>query len=236
MICTKCEAQVDDNAKFCSICGAEIAPKATPRSLLSVDLNESAELLNSGQLDEAQALLERLIKAYPNNAIVNNNLGALFMKRGRAKEARAYYERAIRLEPSLAVARDNLRGIKIRTFFKKPYVWAGALLVLGFVAGALSHLSQPNPETMFFNFVPQNEVGAPRNMRQLVETYAGDAGYANSSYYPGTIDVINNNDGSYLIDWTVNGIDYEFKLSHDGRTLSGANAYGLILLDTTTQP
>ncbi|QQE81546.1 hypothetical protein [Alicyclobacillus sp. SO9] len=76
-------------------------------------------------------------------------------------------------------------------------------------------------EQRFLNFIPKNEIGAPHNMKYLVEHDAGDGGYYKSNELPGKIVVTPGSNGSHLINWTLPSptlgkITYKFELEKNG--------------------
>jgi len=61
-----------------------------------------------GDLERAEAALERAHELSPRHPVVLNELGMLYRRTGRFEKARASYERAIELHPEFHFARRNL--------------------------------------------------------------------------------------------------------------------------------
>jgi predicted O-linked N-acetylglucosamine transferase (SPINDLY family) len=72
------------------------------------ELPEAVRLLESGRLQEAGAMLERLGRAYPLDCYVLYNTGLLHWRSGRTREAIAMYRRALGANPNLVQAMTNL--------------------------------------------------------------------------------------------------------------------------------
>jgi Flp pilus assembly protein TadD len=62
----------------------------------------------SGDLDRAEASLQRALQLDPDHPIANNELGMVYRKKGRFADARASYERALARYPSFHYAHRNL--------------------------------------------------------------------------------------------------------------------------------
>src|SRR5579875_2432179 len=95
-------------------------------------------------------------------------------------------------------------------------------------------LENNSPEQMFLNFIPQNESGGPQNMKYLIENAAQDGGYYDTNALPGTFVVSNAKDGNYNVSWKLNGYDFEFKMTKDGKHIQPENAYASMLLTEVT--
>jgi Flp pilus assembly protein TadD len=61
-----------------------------------------------GDLDRAEASLQKALQIDPNHPIANNELGMVYRKKGRFADARASYEKALALYPSFHYAHRNL--------------------------------------------------------------------------------------------------------------------------------
>jgi Flp pilus assembly protein TadD len=61
-----------------------------------------------GDLEQAEASLQRALALNPRHPVVHNELGMLYRKSGRFDEARASYEQALALQPAFHYARRNL--------------------------------------------------------------------------------------------------------------------------------
>jgi tetratricopeptide (TPR) repeat protein len=61
-----------------------------------------------GDLQRAQASLERALELNPRHPVAHNELGIIYRKTGRFEEARESYERALALYPAFHFARRNL--------------------------------------------------------------------------------------------------------------------------------
>jgi protein O-GlcNAc transferase len=74
------------------------------------ELPEAVRLLETGRLQEAGEILERLGKAYPFDGYVLYNTGLLHWRSRRTREAIALYRRALGANPNLVQAMTNLGG------------------------------------------------------------------------------------------------------------------------------
>lgn len=50
----------------------------------------------------------------------------------------------------------------------------------------------PSVRSIFLNYVPPNEPGAPHDMQYLVEHFSGDGGYYGTKYFPGTLFIVSH--------------------------------------------
>lgn len=82
---------------------------------------------HAGQLQEAEAIYQRVIQLQPDHAEAYSNLGILLFKRGKPKDATVAWQNAINLKPTLATAHYNL---------------GSALMQVGQLAKAQQHLEQ----------------------------------------------------------------------------------------------
>jgi Flp pilus assembly protein TadD len=62
----------------------------------------------SGDLDRAEASLQKALAINPDHPIANNELGMVYRRKGRFADARASYERALAVSPSFHYAHRNL--------------------------------------------------------------------------------------------------------------------------------
>ncbi len=83
-------------------------PDETPRRLLA----EAVRHHRAGELDQAIALYERLLKFVPDLAPAHANLGVALRARGRLDEAEASYRRALTLSPGAPDVLFNLANLK----------------------------------------------------------------------------------------------------------------------------
>lgn len=70
--------------------------------------NLSANLLETGQADEATALLRKTVELAPTNAVARYNLGSALMRAGQVDGAIAAYQKVIEIQPGHADAHCNL--------------------------------------------------------------------------------------------------------------------------------
>jgi len=81
----------------------EAAPTAiTPQIDLGIAYGRT------GDLDRAEASLQRALQLDPDHPIANNEIGMVYRKKGRFAEARASYEKALARYPSFHYAHRNL--------------------------------------------------------------------------------------------------------------------------------
>lgn len=62
----------------------------------------------TGELEKAEASLERALELNPRHPVAYNELGMLYRRTGRLREARASYEKALALQPRFHYAQRNL--------------------------------------------------------------------------------------------------------------------------------
>jgi len=70
--------------------------------------NLAAIFTDKGQLDEAVALLQKVLEINPNASEAHNNLGVALVKQGKLDEAIAQYQDALKIKPNYADAHMNL--------------------------------------------------------------------------------------------------------------------------------
>jgi tetratricopeptide (TPR) repeat protein len=80
------------------------------RPMVRAQLRRSAELLERGGADEAEALAREVLERDARCAEAHELVGIALVKRGRPEEARAHLERACDLEPDSARFHHNLGG------------------------------------------------------------------------------------------------------------------------------
>src|SRR5437016_5946812 len=88
-------------------------PSATQASAnadtaVATELRRAADLLQSGNLDEAEPILHRVLASNPNNADAHNLLGAVMDQRGKSEAAESEYRTSLRLNPNGLSAMANL--------------------------------------------------------------------------------------------------------------------------------
>jgi Flp pilus assembly protein TadD len=70
-------------------------------------LNQSADFMRNGQVDEAIAVLERLLRTHETHARAHSNLGSALERKGEIDAALRHYDRAIALQPDYPNALSN---------------------------------------------------------------------------------------------------------------------------------
>src|SRR5258705_1246997 len=83
---------------------ATVSPSKDPNATLS----EAADLLKAGKLDDAEALVRRVVTGTPRDPNAHVLLGVILDQKGRPVEAEAEYREALRLEPNNISALANL--------------------------------------------------------------------------------------------------------------------------------
>lgn len=68
----------------------------------------------TGQTEQAQALLQQLTRDYPELAEPWNNLAVLYAGRGQLGQAREALQNALRIQPDYATALENLGDVQAR--------------------------------------------------------------------------------------------------------------------------
>ncbi len=83
-------------ALMCALCLALTgAAAAQDADAFLQKIIESYDLLEAGQLDQAEKLYTELLKTHPGDPLVLNNLAAVLVKQGKLKEARSRLEQAL---------------------------------------------------------------------------------------------------------------------------------------------
>ena len=95
-------------------------PSATQASAnadpaVTTELRRAADLLQSGNLDEAEPILHRVLASNPNNADAHNLLGVILDQRGKTAEAEREYRAALRLNSNHVSAMANLGVLLARS-------------------------------------------------------------------------------------------------------------------------
>jgi tetratricopeptide (TPR) repeat protein len=80
---------------------------APPRGVMA----EFSKLVNAGRLNQAAALLEKVVAEEPDNAQALQNLGAVYARLERMEKARPLLERAVALAPDMPMAHHNLGSV-----------------------------------------------------------------------------------------------------------------------------
>jgi tetratricopeptide (TPR) repeat protein len=68
---------------------AQVAPD------LAAQLNSGYEMLERGEMDQAQKLYEEMVRRYPGNPVALNNLAAILARKGRYDEALIHLNQAL---------------------------------------------------------------------------------------------------------------------------------------------
>lgn len=88
---------------------------ATAALFTEIEINALGyNLLTSGQVDAAIAVLELNVEAYPNSFNTHDSLGEALAAAGRVDEAIASYERSLEIDPGNANAREKLLELRGR--------------------------------------------------------------------------------------------------------------------------
>ena len=74
----------------------------------AVALRRSTELIRSGDLDKAQSILEQLLKKYPQEPAIYNNLAAIALKEGDADSAELFLNKALQTDKRYQQVHDNI--------------------------------------------------------------------------------------------------------------------------------
>ena len=74
-------------------------------------IREARRLLTGGRLNEAEAVLRKVLQLLPNHAETCNQLGMLLVKLGRPEEAVRHFARAVEINPDSARILNNLGAV-----------------------------------------------------------------------------------------------------------------------------
>ena len=91
-----------------TIAAAQDLQRSSSTTEAASELRRAADLLQSGDLDEAEPILHRVLASNPNNADAHNLLGVILDQRGKTAEAEREYRAALRLNPNHVSALANL--------------------------------------------------------------------------------------------------------------------------------
>jgi len=93
---------------------AEKSDDANAKLVLSAASNNAGTLLLAqGQVEEAEALFRKAVKADPKHALALNNLAGALLKQNKLDDAIVTYEQAIKTDPSQGTALNNLARLFI---------------------------------------------------------------------------------------------------------------------------
>lgn len=109
MLCPKCQTEQPEGNRYCSTCGNPLTTSDEPDSYLHEQLKSSVLLMNENRFKEAYDLLTELRKKYPENAIIYNNLGWLYLKQNNRAEALRWLNKALELDPTNKTVKRNLQ-------------------------------------------------------------------------------------------------------------------------------
>ena len=87
---------------------AALAQRRNAAADEAAELRRAADSLRSGNIEEAEALLRRVLATNPRNADAHNLLGVILDQRGRFSESETAYREALRVSPRHISARANL--------------------------------------------------------------------------------------------------------------------------------
>lgn len=121
---------------------------------------------------------------------------------------------------------------------------ATLLTACGVPSAASSAASAPKPpsiRSVFLNYVPIGEQGAPHDLEWLVEHAVGDGGYYGTKYFPGTLTIIQDKkhmsqidisnkqplmgNEIYYITWNINGVKTTFLMGEGAQFSRKYNGY-----------
>ena len=72
------------------------------------EIDSVITLFSNGELDKALTNANKLIRAFPDNSILHNVVGACYAGLGQLESAVKSYEKAIKIDPNYAKAYFNL--------------------------------------------------------------------------------------------------------------------------------
>ena len=81
-------------------------------SSIQVTSQEARALFDSGQYDQSLPLFQKLVQEQPSNALLQNDLGMVFLKKELYSSAQVHLTRALELDPSCEVCYGNLGYLK----------------------------------------------------------------------------------------------------------------------------
>lgn len=116
MICAKCQTDVSDDSRYCSVCGASmrgaVAVAEMPDPRTEAQLAEANLLRMRARWPEAEARCIDILRADPNNVHAHSLLGDIYRDQGRNEEAAQWYRLALDLNPSSAADIAKLSQIE----------------------------------------------------------------------------------------------------------------------------
>lgn len=89
-----------------------VAPNVTLAVPTPITAQEARALFDSGQYDQSLPLFQRLVQQQPNDALLQNDLGMVFLKKELYSSAQVHLTRALELNPNCAVCYGNLGYLK----------------------------------------------------------------------------------------------------------------------------
>jgi RNA polymerase subunit RPABC4/transcription elongation factor Spt4 len=112
-LCDKCFALLEEDALFCTECGASVAEGVEGSdAIVYPDIARANLARMKGNEEEAERICLGILKRYPNNVSAHILLGDIHSDSGRLEEAVQWYDLATALAPDNAILRQKLERVR----------------------------------------------------------------------------------------------------------------------------
>ena len=115
MVCSKCFETNEDDAEFCSDCGAPLKEGGDGSDQeVYRDLSRANLLRMRGEFKPATDVCLGILRRFPNNYTANSLLGDICVDQGDLAQAETWYEMALDLNPDSKIDHQKLANIRER--------------------------------------------------------------------------------------------------------------------------
>lgn len=153
-LCDKCFGLLEEDALFCTECGASVAEGVEGSdAIVYPDIARANLARMKGNEEEAERICLGILKRYPNNVSAHILLGDIHSDSGRLEEAMQWYDLASALAPENTILKQKLERVReslhrqnetdaaarLEVSESKSHVWTSVGIVLLILAfGALT--------------------------------------------------------------------------------------------------